>query len=80
MSTHLCALYFQFMCSTISLVVDKCYLKTNTNVAHKTNVVSWENAHTAFLDVCLLKVRQLHSYSPEVYTIRDSQTSCNVDF
>ena len=37
------------LCSTINLMKNTCYLKININVSHKTNVVSWENAHTAFL-------------------------------
>ena len=35
------------LCSTVSLVEDKCYLKTNTNLSHKTKIICWENAHTA---------------------------------
>ena len=37
------------LCSTISLVGNNCYLKTNSNVSHSLNIVSWENAHTAVL-------------------------------
>lgn len=37
------------LCSTISLVENICYLKTNTNLSHPPNIVPWENAHTAVL-------------------------------
>ncbi len=37
------------LCSVISLMTNKCYLKTNTNLSHKTDVVSWKNAHMTFL-------------------------------
>lgn len=37
------------LCSTISLVENTCYLKTNTNLSHQPNLISWKNGHTACL-------------------------------
>ncbi len=37
------------LCSIINLMTNNCYLKISINLSHKTNVVSWKNAHMTFL-------------------------------
>lgn len=38
------------LCTTISLVENICYLKTNNNLFYSPNIIPWENAHTAVLN------------------------------